>query len=72
MASSLKSFGSRGRRQLAALYIQLGKAQYKNTDVKTRQLTNPKISLLNKGQFQQLVGKFNNFYIFYHCYLLSF
>jgi hypothetical protein len=43
MAFSLKSFGSRGRRQMAALYIQLGKAQYKDTDVKTRQLTNQKL-----------------------------
>jgi hypothetical protein len=36
---------------MAALYIQLGKAQYKDTDVKTRQLTNPKNTLIKKGQF---------------------
>jgi hypothetical protein len=36
---------------MAALYIQLGKAHYKDTDVKTRQLTNPKITLIKKGQF---------------------
>jgi hypothetical protein len=39
---------------MAALYIQLGKAQYKDTDVKTRQLTNLKITLITlieKGQF---------------------
>jgi hypothetical protein len=33
---------------MAALYIQLGKAQYKDIDVKTRQLTNPKITLIKK------------------------
>jgi hypothetical protein len=33
---------------MAALYIQLDKAQYKDTDVKTRQLTNPKNTLITK------------------------
>jgi hypothetical protein len=33
---------------MAALYIQFGKAQYKDTDIKTTQLTNPKITLINK------------------------
>jgi hypothetical protein len=33
---------------MAALYIQLGKAQNKDTDVTTRQLTNPKITLIKK------------------------
>jgi hypothetical protein len=51
MAFSLKSFGCRGRRQMAALYIQLGKAQYKDADVKTSQLTNPKITVIKKDQF---------------------
>jgi hypothetical protein len=35
---------------MAALYIQLGKAPYKDNDVETRQLTNRKITLLKKGQ----------------------
>jgi hypothetical protein len=33
---------------MAALYVQLGKAYYKDTDVKTRQLTNLKIILIKK------------------------
>jgi hypothetical protein len=33
---------------MATLYTQLGKAQYKDTDVKTRQLTNLKITLIKK------------------------
>ena len=57
---------------MAALYIQLGKAQYKDTDVKTRQLTNPKITLIKKVCFNSLFENLIIFQIFYHCYLLSF
>jgi hypothetical protein len=57
---------------MAALYIQLGKAHYKDTDVKTRQLTNPKNTLIKKVSFNSLFENLIISQIFYHCYLLSF